>query len=161
GAHRRQRADARADHLRAGPARRLARCINDPTGNRAQADAIPVWLIAKSRSCLSFSPMRREFGIIATDSLSRDGIRVAPRVLFNMLADRWSSGMPQLVMHDAHRVVGWVFPDKLMIEPGATRLHAALHFPENAEDQTTIDEAYQAREAERNNEIPQQRVDQL
>jgi hypothetical protein len=114
-----------------------------------------------SRSYLCVDPMRRASAIIATDSPSRDGIRLATRVLFNMLADRWLNGMPQLVAHDAHRPIGWAFPDKLIIQPGMTRLHAVLEYPENKEEQQTIRAAYQERAAERDDRVTDDSLDRL
>lgn len=99
--------------------------------------------------------------IVATDSVSRDGIRMASRVHYKMLSEHWLTGLPQLISHDAHRLAGWVLPTMLRFGPEMVQLHADIFMPETADEQEQLSRKYQELEWKRSTKLTESHISEL
>jgi len=89
--------------------------------------------------------MRELFGVMVSDTISKNNLKLATGALHTSLAEYWRTGLPMCVSHDAHRPVGWSLPVGIHMEPGLARLTAVSLLPENDEDHRFLERAYQCR----------------
>jgi hypothetical protein len=89
--------------------------------------------------------MRDLFGVMVSDAISKNNLKLATGALHTSLAEYWRTGLPMCISHDAHRPIGWSLPVGIHMEPGLARLTAVSLLPENDEDCRFLERAYQRR----------------
>jgi hypothetical protein len=89
--------------------------------------------------------MRDMFGVMVSDAISKNNLKLATGALHISLSEYWRTGLPMCISHDAHRPIGWTLPVGIHMEPGLARLTAVSLLPENDEDCRFLERAYQRR----------------
>lgn len=69
------------------------------------------------------------------------------------LADMWDTGIPQFIGHDHHRLIGWVVPLSVHLQPGLGRLTALIQSPETVEEEQAVLRAYNQHIARRTENV--------
>lgn len=82
-------------------------------------------------------------GVLSSDSVTRNFTRFTAGALFRGLAKLWATGIPSLVSHDSHRPTGWTVPTAVSLQPGLTRLHGVMSYPEDEEERERLNAIYQ------------------
>lgn len=54
----------------------------------------------------------------------------------------WNTGLPYFVGHDHHRLIGWVIPLSVHLQPQLVRLTARIQMPETAEEENAVKRAF-------------------
>jgi hypothetical protein len=85
------------------------------------------------------------FGVMVSDAISKNNLKLATGALHASLVEYWRTGLPMCISHDAHRPVGWSLPVGIHMEPGLARLTAVSLLPENDEDYKFLQDTYQHR----------------
>lgn len=80
--------------------------------------------------------------VLSSDTVNRYGSRFASAEVAKGLQGHWRTGLPNLISHDAHRIVGWTLPSAVSIQPGVTRLHGSAFIPETAVEQDDLENRY-------------------
>jgi hypothetical protein len=89
--------------------------------------------------------MRELFGVMASDAVSRNNMKLATGALHTSLAEYWKFGLPMCLSHDAHRPIGWNLPVGVHLEPGLARLTAVSLIAESDEDSQSLERMYRRR----------------
>ncbi len=105
--------------------------------------------------------MRELVGVLSSDSITRNMTRFEPGSLYLALADLVATGIPTLVSHDSHRLIGWTVPTAVSFQPGLTRLHGTGLLPENDDELDRLDRAYQRHVKRRTDEATGPFIDAL
>lgn len=63
-------------------------------------------------------------------------------VLLSSFEQCWLTGLPHLLSHDHHRLIGWTRPVSLYLQPGVGLLAGEILDPNSADDENQISEAY-------------------
>jgi hypothetical protein len=95
------------------------------------------------------APMLELSAVLSSDSINRYGSRFATGEMVRSLAGLWRTGLPNLVMHDSHRLQGWTLPTCVSFEPGVVRLHGRCYVAENGDEMSRLDAKYQVHLAKR------------
>jgi len=59
-----------------------------------------------------------------SDAVNRKSMRMDTGALYDSMKNSFVDGMPQLLSHDRHRLIGWVIPAAVYLEPGLNRVLA-------------------------------------
>jgi hypothetical protein len=89
--------------------------------------------------------MREHFGVMVSDALSKNNLKLATGALHTSLSRYWRVGLPMCISHDAHRLVGWNLPVGIHLEPGLARTMGVSLIAENSEDSECLEKAYRRR----------------
>jgi hypothetical protein len=89
--------------------------------------------------------MREHFGVMVSDAVSKNNLKLATGALHTSLSKYWRVGLPMCISHDAHRLVGWNLPVGIHLEPGLARLMAVSLIAENSDDSQHLEQAYRRR----------------
>lgn len=93
--------------------------------------------------------MREAQAVLMSDGVNRDRTRFATAEAYRALSANWRSGLPSLLGHDAHRLIGWTLPTFVSIVPGSTRLHGIIYLPETKSEQSSLEAKYRTCLSER------------
>lgn len=105
--------------------------------------------------------MRELFGVMNSDAVSKNNLRLATGSLHTAVAEYWERGLPMCISHDAHRPIGWAIPVGVHLEPGLGRTVAVSLLAETDEDSHNLDKAYRRRVYERIREATAEHEAQL
>lgn len=82
-------------------------------------------------------------GVLSSDAVTRSNIAFSAGALYGSLADRWESGVPSHISHDAHRLLGWTHPRCISFQPGRTFLHGSTAIPDDDAESGLLRKQYQ------------------
>jgi hypothetical protein len=82
--------------------------------------------------------MFNRLGVLTSDALNRDGYIIAFQALEQMIAKNAVDGLPQLIDHDFHRPLGWIFPFGVLVEPKLSRVIGNFYYGESDQDYEAI-----------------------
>ncbi len=68
--------------------------------------------------------MRYSLAATMSDAVNRKSMRMDTGALYDSMKNSFVDGMPQLLSHDRHRLIGWVVPAAVYLEPGLNRVLA-------------------------------------
>jgi hypothetical protein len=100
-------------------------------------------------------------GVLSSDSITRNMTRFEASSLYRALADRVNTGIPTLMSHDSHRLIGWTVPTAVSFQSGLTRLHGATLLPETDDERDMLDRTYQGHVRRRTEEATGPYIDAL
>jgi hypothetical protein len=70
--------------------------------------------------------MRYSLAATMSDAVNRKSMRMDTGALYDSMKNSFVDGMPQLLSHDRHRLIGWVVPAAVYLEPGVNRVLAHI-----------------------------------
>jgi hypothetical protein len=78
--------------------------------------------------------MRYSLAATMSDAVNRKSMRMDTGALYDCMKNSFVDGMPQLISHDRHRLIGWVVPAAVYLEPGLNRVLSHLIEAQTPED---------------------------
>ena len=75
--------------------------------------------------------MRYSLAATMSDAVNRKSMRMDTGALYDSMKNSFADGMPQLLSHDRHRLIGWATPAAVYLEPGLNRVLAHIMDPES------------------------------
>jgi len=93
--------------------------------------------------------VKTTLAVTASTNINRNGSMFAVEALVSGLDQCWDTGLPHFIGHDHHRLIGWVVPLSVHIQPGLGRLTAVMQMPENAQEEEAVTRAFIASATDR------------
>jgi hypothetical protein len=81
-------------------------------------------------------------GVLSSDSVNRYGTRFTIGALNDMFNEKNRLGLPTLVSHDAHRLIGWTEPLCLYLDGSITKVFGKTILAESSDDSKKLIERY-------------------
>jgi hypothetical protein len=86
--------------------------------------------------------MKQLLNVITSDAINRYRDKFTVGALVHNIHEECLLGIPNLAAHDYSRLMGWLFPFAVHIEPGLSRAVAVNNLPESAEDRERLIKQY-------------------
>lgn len=105
--------------------------------------------IGKTTSLIECVGVKEFLAVTNSTTINRDGAMFTVQALVSGLDQCWDTGLPYFVGHDRHRLIGWVVPQSVHIQPHLARLTAVIKMPENPEEEVAVRRAFIASTSKR------------
>ena len=105
--------------------------------------------------------MKYSLAATMSDAVNRKSMRMDTGSLYDSMKKSFVDGMPQLISHDRHRLIGWVVPAAIYLEPGLNRVLAHIVEAETEADILELKPRWKDFIATTIHGVPKESIDRL